>query len=273
MCGGTIPAQMRASASRGLSPRVRGNPAPPPARRRCPGSIPACAGEPVPGWWHRGRMRVYPRVCGGTLASASGCESEGGLSPRVRGNHALGAGMEIAGRSIPACAGEPVPTPPPVVAARVYPRVCGGTDYLRQTPAPVKGLSPRVRGNLALSVRKGKASGSIPACAGEPHNHYSKYTQLPVYPRVCGGTAPAYSAMASGRGLSPRVRGNLDGAEDDPGLLGSIPACAGEPDPLLPVAVGRTVYPRVCGGTRNTRQHYSTGWGLSPRVRGNPLDF
>ena len=57
---------MSKHTSKGLSPRVRGNPAAPPSMERRTGSIPACAGEPAaPGgsgttWW------VYPRVCGGT---------------------------------------------------------------------------------------------------------------------------------------------------------------------------------------------------------------
>ena len=33
--------------------------------------------------WHRG---VYPRVCGGTVLPGGGAGSNGGLSPRVRGN-------------------------------------------------------------------------------------------------------------------------------------------------------------------------------------------
>ena len=66
VCGGTLrylPAVHRKS---GLSPRVRGNllldgwDAPP------DGSIPACAGEPRVECGSLCRIRVYPRVCGGT---------------------------------------------------------------------------------------------------------------------------------------------------------------------------------------------------------------
>ena len=50
-------------------------------------SIPACAGEPprCPGC--RKSLRVYPRVCGGTIKPDSDAERVWGLSPRVRGNH------------------------------------------------------------------------------------------------------------------------------------------------------------------------------------------
>ena len=60
------------------------------------------------------------------------------------------------------------------------------------------GLSPRVRGN-----RK-EVKASAP--------------QIPVYPRVCGGTAELADYPMEARGLSPRVRGNLQwagGPRDD----------------------------------------------------------
>ena len=73
------------------------------------------------------------------------------------------------------------------------------------------------------------------------------------------------------QGLSPRVRGNLhlEAAQEAPG--GSIPACAGEPNPVWPRLPSRAVYPRVCGGTQRPPHTRRRGGGLSPRVRGNPL--
>ena len=71
------------------------------------GSIPACAGEPLP--WRRetGSLRVYPRVCGGTTDRAAFLWVVVGLSPRVRGNLGLHTQPDPANGSIPACAGEP----------------------------------------------------------------------------------------------------------------------------------------------------------------------
>ena len=73
--------------------------------------------------------------------------------------------------------------------------------------------------------------------------------------------------LTSGLGLSPRVRGNPLPKCCLLQILGSIPACAGEP----PLAVGpyvvTGVYPRVCGGTPSTRPHHNVRRGLSPRVR------
>ena len=50
----------------GLSPRVRGNPEILKLWRPGAGSIPACAGEPIPSAGKLGHNMVYPRVCGGT---------------------------------------------------------------------------------------------------------------------------------------------------------------------------------------------------------------
>ena len=50
---------------------------------------------------------VYPRVCGGNDIGLVCVITIGGPSPRVRGNPRRDAGPVLAGRSIPACAGEP----------------------------------------------------------------------------------------------------------------------------------------------------------------------
>ena len=92
-------------------------------------------------------LPVYPRVCGGTIRSVLPDVFAEGLSPRVRGNLEQRQPDAAQGRSIPACAGEPMKKIVMKKTTRVYPRVCGGT---LDTPATLflsKGLSPRVRGN------------------------------------------------------------------------------------------------------------------------------
>ena len=189
VCGGTTAVIGERPSSPGLSPRVRGN-----QRRRLRrgshgGSIPACAGEPSTWWASAARSWVYPRVCGGTTRSMSRSVSDKGLSPRVRGNPEFAADAGPGGGSIPACAGEPTSEPGSMRAARVYPRVCGGTKSRRAHSASHSGLSPRVRGNRALSRRQRGPQGSIPACAGEPAGAGLLHSYDRVYPRVCGGTS------------------------------------------------------------------------------------
>ena len=53
------------------------------------GSIPAYAGEPPTPAAGPPDPRVYPRVCGGTLADMGIPLPDDGLSPRMRGNRSL----------------------------------------------------------------------------------------------------------------------------------------------------------------------------------------
>ena len=91
--------------------------------------------------------QVYPRVCGGTGQTRPPTRTNGGLSPRVRGNQDVVTGADAHFRSIPACAGEPVCASPTISLAAVYPRVCGGTASVTVDLGAGVGLSPRVRGN------------------------------------------------------------------------------------------------------------------------------
>ena len=221
----------------------------------------------------RAWSRVYPRVCGGTRHAAAQPVPGAGLSPRVRGNLHKVAECAVAGRSIPACAGEPHARSAPASASAVYPRVCGGTMYQRIASSPASGLSPRVRGNpLLLNVSR-PGQGSIPACAGEPGNAHYRHIIGMVYPRVCGGTSAVYTVHRISRGLSPRVRGNQRTAGAIRTSVGSIPACAGEPRIGNPAPKGGGVYPRVCGGTGYAPTRNISKSGLSPRVRGNPSEI
>ncbi len=193
--------------------------------------------------------RVYPRVCGGTSASRVSPGLLAGLSPRVRGNPVEDVGGLAAGRSIPACAGEPGGAEDLASGERVYPRVCGGTDQQRGLYMPPNGLSPRVRGNLPLGEMMKPKIGSIPACAGEPIVRRLARGGHRVYPRVCGGTPGLAVLEPTTRGLSPRVRGNRQTIPVINGSRRSIPACAGEPATVRALPSPKRVYPRVCGGT------------------------
>ena len=105
-------------------------------------------------------------------------------------------------------------------------------------------------------------------CGGTLNPELSRWL-MGVYPRVCGGTYPSLFAMSSMVGLSPRVRGNRRHRRGLDWLLGSIPACAGEPYHIGLWQVAPEVYPRVCGGTDKALAERSLHEGLSPRVRGN----
>ncbi len=271
VCGGTRPARRYRLCQAGLSPRVRGNPRL--SRREwAPGrSIPACAGEPSDSGSGSGSGPVYPRVCGGTSRYWPSDRHALGLSPRVRGNRSVGRMFLLLQWSIPACAGEPAASRSLSPNGRVYPRVCGGTLRGPIDLLPCHGLSPRVRGNLLGLRLLDRPRRSIPACAGEPPFLLSQRGAARVYPRVCGGTSTPGRPAAALPGLSPRVRGNQAHARAREPVPGSIPACAGEPALWPAWCPSGEVYPRVCGGTIGYMAALLTAAGLSPRVRGNPV--
>ena len=70
----------------GLSPHVRGNPAPNGHPPDSPRSIPACTGKPTVYCDGPPRAMVYPRMYGETSTSTAPRSTSTGLSPHVRGN-------------------------------------------------------------------------------------------------------------------------------------------------------------------------------------------
>ena len=128
VCGGTGGEIGHLEHVHGLSPRVRGNPHLRGGGLEGDGSIPACAGEPTRTGRACATTRVYPRVCGGTDHAFAAAVTPSGLSPRVRGNRYARPDVGVGAGSIPACAGEPGASSDGPCQARVYPRVCGGTQ-------------------------------------------------------------------------------------------------------------------------------------------------
>ena len=195
----------------------------------CLRSIPASAGEPgVDNPSHRNE-KVYPRECGGTGEITVGWPGVPGLSPRVRGNHALHPRPYHRCGSIPASAGEPTAPGGRGTEKGVYPRECGGTHDCTSDAQQNIGLSPRVRGNRDDFYYSHGSPGSIPASAGEPQPHHCPPPLRQVYPRECGGTVEAVRESMHQAGLSPRVRGNRGHVGLLPRNSRSIPASAGEP--------------------------------------------
>ena len=228
-CGGTTALERSHHTCQGLSPRVRGNRPVLPVVQVRMGSIPARAGEPPGSPGRPGTDGVYPRACGGTPRKSEALWLLSGLSPRVRGNRRRSLPAGAPRGSIPARAGEPYGPPSRRRPTRVYPRACGGTVTALEIDAPVKGLSPRVRGNHTERYLRYRSEGSIPARAGEPRARTSSGAFSGVYPRACGGTKACRFRSALSTGLSPRVRGNLARLAEPHAIRGSIPARAGEP--------------------------------------------
>ena len=228
--GGTPSVAVDLVTGYGLSPRGRGNHDvlyPSSGVRR---SIPAWAGEPVDPLVEQEQREVYPRVGGGTNWDKGQQYWPYGLSPRGRGNPTRYSSDQLVTRSIPAWAGEPSQTLGYSRAARVYPRVGGGTYLNRAQQTAFEGLSPRGRGNHKDVSSRSLLPRSIPAWAGEPLDKRLERHGFGVYPRVGGGTGLLRIGDVAARGLSPRGRGNHLLAENVGFGAGSIPAWAGEPE-------------------------------------------
>ena len=251
---------------------MRGNPPAQVRKLLRAGPIPACAGQPLCTVSTLRFIRAYPRVCGATLERPRSFTAVVGLSPRVRGNRDAQQQVSDKTGPIPACAGQPTPSASKSITARAYPRVCGATPHIPFELALRTGLSPRVRGNLQNSQDAASVMGPIPACAGQPGRCYATWLGLGAYPRVCGATGIWMMADTRPLGLSPRVRGNLCRNTSQKPCRGPIPACAGQPSLPAFCLFDSRAYPRVCGATAKHPWRYSSKVGLSPRVRGNPLN-
>ena len=268
-CGETLESVRVAALRRGLSPRVRGNPARRRSRPDSCRSIPAGAGKPPGSARLAAVRRVYPRGCGETGVTRSLTAPPPGLSPRVRGNHRIDGRLLRRRGSIPAGAGKPRRTSSGSCPARVYPRGCGETPWPVDWNDLERGLSPRVRGNPLRPEADRAGRGSIPAGAGKPRPAPGRRAQTGVYPRGCGETEIPAGTHQTIQGLSPRVRGNRLRPAARTRLGGSIPAGAGKPAWGPSFSLAGRVYPRGCGETKPSKNAFASPAGLSPRVRGN----
>ena len=174
--------------------------------------------------------------------------------------------------SIPAHAGDPGDVVPHQHRSRVYPRPRGGTSWALRRAKNCEGLSPPTRGNRQRQPRLQRPRGSIPAHAGEPPTRAQYGSWMEVYPRPRGGTEDDDALGVVSAGLSPPTRGNLEHRRGELEIDRSIPAHAGEPQPLRLWARPAKVYPRPRGGTASVIIHYYVKTGLSPPTRGNRLD-
>ena len=188
VCGGSFRCPCCGGLELGTSPRVRGKRPGLPRHHPGTGYIPACAGEATRTTTTSSRDRVHPRVCGGSSINELRYGIDVGTSPRVRGKRSGGPCGQQGIRYIPACAGEASRHRPTLGAARVHPRVCGGSAIHIVARHPEAGTSPRVRGKRWRKKIPIPNTRYIPACAGEALRATATRLDKWVHPRVCGGS-------------------------------------------------------------------------------------
>ena len=228
-CGATPHATWPAQQAGGTSPHLRGN------RLFCcrigpyPGDIPAPAGQPSSGPSAARNRPGHPRTCGATHHGRQHRPEQQGTSPHLRGNHPVMDVKERGLRDIPAPAGQPMCTVVPPHTRGGHPRTCGATSLPTPMTAHCPGTSPHLRGNRTLENAAAPIPGDIPAPAGQPA--WRTRGQLPRrgHPRTCGATHESAVGVVAGKGTSPHLRGNLIPTRLNTGLIGDIPAPAGQP--------------------------------------------
>ncbi len=174
-------------------------------------------------------------------------------------------------RFIPACAGNTSGSSIRMSAVSVHPRVCGEHQRGRADLGYPVGSSPRVRGTLQPHQNSPFFLRFIPACAGNTTSSPCAPAAPTVHPRVCGEHDCINRFNNRPNGSSPRVRGTLGKALNDPSIGRFIPACAGNTDHPAITASQHTVHPRVCGEHRSMAASRTRTAGSSPRVRGTRL--
>ncbi len=270
MRGGALDSRKSRQCEPGPSPHARGS-----HRRRqpnvlFPGSIPACAGEPISRLPLMPWLGVHPRMRGGAPIPEPHFPADQGPSPHARGSLGSVSSVKVAVRSIPACAGEPISRAEVSLFPRVHPRMRGGAAISITTHRLAGGPSPHARGSRVTHVQPLLLERSIPACAGEPLREPCAGEYRQVHPRMRGG-APASVPPVNGRkGPSPHARGS-----HSPPLIKSIdersiPACAGEPSVQLTAPYMCRVHPRMRGGAARAAFVDHLASGPSPHARGSP---
>lgn len=89
------------------------------------------------------------------------------------------------------------------------------------------GLSPQMRGRLAVGGLGDLVKRTIPTGAGLTHVWVCRKIAVEDYPRRCGADLTEGPGQRLGQGLSPQGRGQHAATCNDVGPAGTIPADAG----------------------------------------------
>ncbi len=193
-----------------------------------------------------------------------------GLSPPTRGILSTVARRVGVGGSIPAYAGDPRYRRRHRQAARVYPRLRGGSPFNVHIRWAIAGLSPPTRGIQTEQKMRQDNGRSIPAYAGDPAKARRYRLAVRVYPRLRGGSGSPKPDYLRVTGLSPPTRGIRLGINPRVTMWGSIPAYAGDPVRSKEWRDICRVYPRLRGGSPLQLAFQCPYPGLSPPTRGIP---
>ena len=166
-CGANSLSLMRARATSGSSPRMRGKHVANKPLEIQFRIIPAHAGQTTAPWALELPTADHPRACGANLLIAADWADGHGSSPRMRGKP-LCQGRTVWGRRIiPAHAGQTSGADCTTGAPPDHPRACGANRDVVRIIRRASGSSPRMRGKRVALECSSFGRRIIPAHAGQ----------------------------------------------------------------------------------------------------------
>ncbi len=175
-------------------------------------------------------------------------------------------------RFIPARAGNTAVEVDFHAAPPVYPRSCGEHTVDSGGAHSHSGLSPLVRGTHCRFRQYNECGRFIPARAGNTNTGDPRFIVEPVYPRSCGEHGKRSGPPVCSPGLSPLVRGTQVSPRRAISAHRFIPARAGNTSGQPRNIPDGVVYPRSCGEHYLSPDLQKIAGGLSPLVRGTPVN-
>ena len=131
-----------------------------------------------------------------------------------------------------------------------------------------KGSPPHLRGKQTITLFSVWFSGITPAPAGKT----TRFTVFTLanrdHPRTCGENCLPISALSSGIGSPPHLRGKHDAKSTAVSDNGITPAPAGKTCTLTYTILNRKDHPRTCGENSNMLQLILQPQGSPPHLRG-----
>ena len=226
-CGEHMASNGANEATLGSSPHMRGTPLAKEVAGARTGIIPAHAGNTPDGIPSHPSSRDHPRTCGEHGTCVHAMFEKWGSSPHMRGTLRMRRKLNVAGRIIPAHAGNTTGLFAPVMMRRDHPRTCG--EHLRRKASwhSSAGSSPHMRGTRPRNDDSLSRAGIIPAHAGNTFNLDESVLGREDHPRTCGEHKKRLNRAECRRGSSPHMRGTHFGHPSADGVAGIIPAHAG----------------------------------------------
>ncbi len=232
-CGANTLSVWLAFVAYGSSPHMRGKLRVYRSTFAMPRIIPAHTGQTRTATTRRGQPSDHPRTCGANTAAGKAKLYNAGSSPHMRGKRGGARLRGLAGRIIPAHAGQ-TPTASFFRGSLAdHPRTCGANVLRGDLHHKDFGSSPHMRGKHSTVSFHAMRVRIIPAHAGQTTCMFPPSLATSDHPRTCGANAGSICHWPIARGSSPHMRGKRRVLLWLPGYGRIIPAHAGQTCPLV----------------------------------------